>query len=101
MAFPFYFLRRIYTPYYGNIRPNREETEMDELKLNLSTRIMRTIVTKILAKAIYKKTGYDVNIQINELKADACDGKVRVHIDADVEMNGEDLMNALKSGGLL
>lgn len=74
---------------------------MDELKLNLSTRIMRTIVTKILAKAIYKKTGYDVNIQINELKADACDGKVRVHIDVDAEMNGEDLMDILKSRGLL
>ena len=74
---------------------------MDELKLVLSTRFMRTLVTKIIAKAIYKKTGYDANIQINELKADACDGKVRVHIDADVEMNSEDLINALKSGGLL
>lgn len=74
---------------------------MDELKLILSTRFMRTIVTKILAKAIYKKTGYKVNVQINELKADTCDGKVRVHADIDAEMNGEDLMNALKSGGLL
>lgn len=74
---------------------------MDELKLNLSTRIMRTIVTKILAKAIYKKTGYDVNIQINELKAEAFDGKVRVHIDVDADMNGEDLMDILKSRGLL
>lgn len=74
---------------------------MDELKLILSTRFMRTIVTKILAKAIYKKTGYRVDVQINELKADTCDGKVRVHLDIDAEMNGEDLMDALKSGGLL
>ena len=74
---------------------------MDELKLVLSTRFMRTLVTKLIAKAIYKKTGYQLDIQINKIKADTNDGKIRVHLDADVEMNGEDLKNALKSGGLL
>lgn len=74
---------------------------MDELKLVLSTKFMRTIITKILAKAIYKKTGYRVDIQINEIKAETYDGKVRVHIDADAEIPSEDLKDALKSGGLL
>lgn len=74
---------------------------MDELKLVLSTRFMRTLVTKILAKAIYKKTGYRVDIQINKIEADTNDGKIRVHMDADVEMNGEDFKDALKTSGLL
>lgn len=74
---------------------------MDELKLVLSTRFMRTLVTKLIAKAIYKKTGYQLDIQINKIEADANDGKIRVHLDTDVEMNGEDLKNALKSRGLL
>lgn len=74
---------------------------MDELKLVLSTRFMRTLVTKLIAKAIYKKTGYQLDIQINKIEADTNDSKIRVHLDADVEMNGEDLKNALKSGGLL
>lgn len=74
---------------------------MDELKLVLSTRFMRTLVTKLIAKAIYKKTGYQLDIQINKIEADTNNGKIRVHLDADVEMNGEDLKNALKSGGLL
>lgn len=74
---------------------------MDELKLVLSTRFMRTLVTKLIAKAIYKKTGYQLDIQINKIEADTNDGKIRVRLDADVEMNGEDLKNALKSGGLL
>lgn len=74
---------------------------MDELKLVLSTRFMRTLVTKIIAKAIYKKTGYRVDIQINKIEAETSDGKIRVHMDADAEMNCEDLKNALKSGGIL
>lgn len=74
---------------------------MDELKLVISTRFMRNIITKILAKAIYKKTGYRVDIQINEIKAETCDGKVSIHMDMDAEMSGEDLMRALKTGGLL
>lgn len=74
---------------------------MDELKLVISTRFMRNIITKILAKAIYKRTGYRVDIQINRVEADTYDGKVRIHMDVDAEMNGEDLMRALKTGGLL
>lgn len=74
---------------------------MDELKLALNTRFMRSIVTKLLAKAIYKKIGYRVDIQINEIKAETYDGKVRLHMDVDAEMNSDDLMNALKSKDLL
>ena len=65
---------------------------MDELKLIISTKFMRNIITKILAKVIYKKTGYRVDIQINRVEAD---------MDADAEINSEDLMHALRTSGLL
>lgn len=74
---------------------------MDELKLVISTRFMRNLITKILAKAIRKKTGYQMDIQINAIEAETYDGKVRIHMDVDAEMNGEDLMDALKTAGLL
>ena len=74
---------------------------MDELKLIISTKFMRNIITKILAKVIYKKTGYRVDIQINRVEADTYDGKVRIHMDADAEINSEDLMQALRTSGLL
>ena len=74
---------------------------MDELKLLLNTRFMRSIVTKILAKAIYKKTGYQVDIQLNEVKAETHDGKISLHVDVDAVMNGEDLVNILKSADLV
>ena len=74
---------------------------MDELKLVISTRFMRNLITKILAKAIYKKTGYRVDVQINAIEAETYDGKVRVHMDVDAEMNSEDLKNALKTADFL
>lgn len=74
---------------------------MDELKLVVSTRFMRNLITKILAKVIRKKTGYNIDIQINAIEAETYNGKVRIHMDIDAEMNGEDLMDALKTGGLL
>ena len=74
---------------------------MDELKLVLSTKFMRTLVTKILSKAIYKKTGYRVDIQLNEMKVKTCDGRVSIHIDMDGEMNGDDLIDILKTKDLM
>lgn len=74
---------------------------MDELKLILNTKFMRSIITKLLGKAIYKKTGYQVDVQVNEVKAETRDGKIKVHMDVDAEMSSEDLMKALKSGGIL
>lgn len=74
---------------------------MDELKLMLNTRFMRNIVTKILSKAIYKKTGYHVDIQLNEVKAETHDGKISLHMDVDAQMSSEDLVNILKSADLV
>lgn len=74
---------------------------MDELKLALHTRFMKNIVTKLLAKAIFKKTGYDVSIQINKIEAEVFDGKINLHVDANAEMNSDDLVQILKSGDLI
>ena len=70
---------------------------MDELKLIISTKFMRNLITKLLAKAIYKKTGYKIDIQINKIEANTRDGKVRISIDADAEMGFYDLKNILKN----
>ena len=40
---------------------------MDEMKLKLSTKFMRGIVSKLIARSIYKKYGYRVNVQLNDL----------------------------------
>lgn len=74
---------------------------MDELKMVLHTRFMRNIVTKMMAKAIFKKTGYDVDIQLNKIEAETYDGKIHIRMDIDAELNSEDLVKILKSGDLI
>ena len=74
---------------------------MDELKLALHTRFMKNIVTKVLAKAIIKKTGYDVNIQVNGLEIETYDGKINIHMDVNAELNSDDLVKILKSADMI
>lgn len=71
---------------------------MDEMKI--VSKFTRGIVSKILKTVIHKKTGYDVDIQLNEITTTISDGKTHLHLDVDAELNKEELMNILKSIGL-
>ena len=73
---------------------------MAELKLKLSTKFMRGIVTKLISKAIYKKYGYDIDILLNEIEIKNEDGKVHLHMNVDVEVNNDDFKKIIKSIGL-
>lgn len=74
---------------------------MDELKMRLSTKFMKGIVTKIISKAIFKKTGYNVNIQLNEISFETIDGKICIHADVGAEINNEDFISIIKSKDLI
>ena len=73
------------------------EMEMDELKLNLSSKFMRGIVTKLITKAINKKTGYKIEIDLHSLNVEVIDGKAYIHVDADAEINNDELMKIVKT----
>lgn len=71
---------------------------MDEMKI--VSKFTRGIVSKILKTVIHKKTGYDVDIQLNEITTTISDGKTHLHVDVDAEINKDELMKILKSVGL-
>lgn len=73
---------------------------MDEMKVKLSTRFMRGFVAKMIARAIRKKYGYKIDIQLNELNVEVVDGKAHLHTSVDVELNNGDLMDILKTVGM-
>lgn len=73
---------------------------MDELKLNLTTKFMRGILAKLMAKVIRKKLGCNIEILINQISVTAVDGKVHIHADVDGETTNEDLMKMVKTIGL-
>ena len=60
---------------------------MDEMKLKLSTKFMRGMLAKIIAKVIFKKFGFKPELQINEIEAELKDGKIRFHINVDGEID--------------
>ena len=73
---------------------------MDELKLKLSTKFMRGFIAKLVTKAIYKKVGYEIDIQLNEIEVETIDGKIHLHVSADAEVNNDEFVKIIKSIGL-
>lgn len=64
---------------------------MDEMKLKLSTKFMRNIVAKVIAKAIYKKTGCRVDIQLNDLDISVTNGEAHISTNVEAKINSDEL----------
>lgn len=73
---------------------------MDELRLRLSTKFMRGIITTLLSKLIRSKFGYDIDIQLNEIEIRTEGGKVCLHADVEAEVSNDEFMKIIKSSGL-
>lgn len=71
---------------------------MDEM--NIVSKFTTVMISKIAKKILRKKLGYNVDIQLNEIKASIADGKTHIHLDVDAELSKEELMKILKSIGL-
>lgn len=70
---------------------------MDEMKLKLTTKFMRGIAAKLIAKAIYKKTGCKVNIQLNDLDISIIDGETTISTNVEVKLNSNEFMKIMKN----
>lgn len=72
---------------------------MDEMKLKLSTKFMRGLVAKLIAKFVYKKLGYKINIQLNELDVSVIDGETSINTNVEIKMDSKEFMNLMKTIG--
>lgn len=63
---------------------------MDEMKLKLSTKFMRGIVSKLIARSIYKKYGYKVNVQLNDLDINIVDGETTINTNVEAKISSEE-----------
>lgn len=73
---------------------------MDEMKVKLSTKFMRSIVSKVISRAIYKKYGYRVDIQLNDLDVNIIDGETKIATNVEVKLESKEFMKIVKSLGL-
>jgi hypothetical protein len=72
-------------------------SEMDEIKLSLSTKFMRGVLAKIISKLIKKKFGYKVDLYFSEIKLDMIDGQTHVHLNVDLDMDSDEFKKLLKT----
>ena len=73
---------------------------MDEMKLKLSTKLMRGIVAKIMSKALSKKFDVKADIKLNEIELQTVEDKVHLHVSIDGEISKEDFAKLIKTIGL-
>ena len=60
---------------------------MDEMKLKLSSKFMRGLVSKLITNAIYKKFGFKPEIELNEIEAALSNGKIHFHLNVDGDID--------------
>lgn len=71
---------------------------MDELKI--TSKIMTKIISKGIVMVIKKKLGYNVNIQVHEIRATVNDGKAHVYLNAEGDVDIKEFKKFTKSIGL-
>lgn len=70
---------------------------MDEMKIKLSTKFMRNMVSKLIARTIYKKYGYKIDIQLNDLDISVVDGETKVSTNVELKVDSKEFMNIMKA----
>ncbi len=71
---------------------------MDEMKI--VSKFTTNVISKLLKLVLRKKLGYNVDIQLNEIKTTINEGKTHVHLDIDAELDKDELTKILKNIGL-
>lgn len=71
---------------------------MDEMKIE--SKFTTGVISKLIRKLIHDKLGYEVNLHLNGLRTTVMDDKTHVHLDADIELNNEEVNKILKCFGL-
>lgn len=70
---------------------------MDEMKLKLTTKFMRGMVSKLISRAISKKTGCKVNVHFNDLDVEIIDGETKIDANVELKINSNEFMKFMKS----
>ena len=60
---------------------------MDEMKLNLGSKFMRRVVSKLISKYLSKSLGYKVRIDLNKLNVNFDDGDTILKTDLELRMD--------------
>lgn len=68
--------------------------------MKIESKFMTGIVSKVIGMAVRQRLGYNVDIQLNEVRTTVIEGKTHVHLDVDAELSKEELGKLLKNIGI-
>ena len=69
---------------------------MDEMRIKLSTKFMKGIVSKLISRAIYKQCGCKVSIRLNDLDVWVIDGDTNIKTNVEIQMNNAEFTKLMK-----
>ena len=72
---------------------------MDEMQMRLSTKFMRSIVSKLITKAVYKKLGYKVDIQLKDLDVSIINGETSINTNVELKLDRDEFVKIMKTFG--
>ena len=70
---------------------------MDEMNVKLSTRFMKNIISKLIAKFIKVKFGYKVDIRIDDLNISVFNGETSIKTDVEIKLGSDEFMKIMKT----
>ena len=73
---------------------------MDEMKVKLSTKFMKNIVSKLIARTIYKKTGYKVDIRLDDLDVWSINGDTTIKVNVEARLKSDEFNKIMNSIGM-
>ena len=70
---------------------------MDEMKINLSTKLMKGLLAKLLRKVIRDKTGYSIDILLNQITISHMEnGKIDIRVDMNAEIDEKEFLKVTR-----
>lgn len=72
---------------------------MDEMKL--STKLMKGLIANLIKKALKKKLGCDVKLDLNDIYITYDETNAKVHLDLNAEMDKDNLESVLLANDLI
>jgi hypothetical protein len=89
-------LRDIYISLYERKLYLRERLGMDEMKLNLGSKFMRKMVSKLMSRYLSKQIGSKVTLDLNALNVRFDDGDTVIKTDLELRMDKHEFRRLMK-----
>ncbi len=68
--------------------------------MNIGADFTARLISKAIRQVIRKKLGDDIDIRFNNIDVDYKNGKAHIRLDAEAELDKEDIVKIIKKAGL-